>query len=463
MEDILKRQITCVTEKWWNETVRDAIMNGEDIGQCKSKMKDKIRKEVEQILAPYIREGSKIVYYIPSTNRYKARIPKPLISQKKPPTYAKTEDEMWTFLHEYLISSSNFVTIKELYKKVYEKDLNDPDLSSLTADKENLTWRKYIEDSEIAAKPISDITATDIYEFYKDITHGKFFILKYSQKTGKSYKEPFSDTETTRAITRKEMSAIKSLINKIFFEAVKSGIIQVNVSKDVDIKRLKFKDVYNGEKVYNEAQREKILKYCLTEMNPDLSYGIAIAFMFCFDMRIAELSALKWADYDRTNGTIDIYREIVLNKIPGQKSFYTEVEHTKIGEGGGRSQYVTELASYILNRAWKICPDKSPSGYIFTNANGRPIRTSKFNKYLHEACDACKIPYYSSHKIRFSAISRLISNGADLMAVMKSSGHKDNKTTMHYVRDVSDKKENQKYWEITFDGGSDLKKALGIK
>lgn len=64
---------------------------------------EKLKKEVIAKFYPYIREGSQIVYFVPSKNQYKARIPNALRKEGTPiPQCTVTELQMWNNLHKYL-------------------------------------------------------------------------------------------------------------------------------------------------------------------------------------------------------------------------------------------------------------------------------------------------------------------------------------------------------------------------
>lgn len=58
--------------------------------------------------------------------------------------------------------------------------------------------------------------------------------------------------------------------------------------------------------------------------------------MFCLGIRIGELKALRWNDYDAKKGIIYIGKQIVDDKDENGKWCQKEKEHTKGGEGADR-------------------------------------------------------------------------------------------------------------------------------
>ena len=67
---------------------------------------------VTQKLKPYIRKDSKIVYWC-AAGYYKCHVPKALIRQDaKPPQVAKSENDLWLRLYDYLYSNNSDLTVQ---------------------------------------------------------------------------------------------------------------------------------------------------------------------------------------------------------------------------------------------------------------------------------------------------------------------------------------------------------------
>ncbi|MCR4789171.1 MAG: hypothetical protein K5888_11335 [Lachnospiraceae bacterium] len=94
--------------------------------------------------------------------------------------------------------------------------------------------------------------------------------------------------------------------------AVNNEIIDHNVARDVSTKSLKCKIVNNKDKVYTPEERAALFEYLISI--PQNVYTLGIMLMFCLDIRIGELKALKWSDYDESKGQIYIQRQIVDRK-----------------------------------------------------------------------------------------------------------------------------------------------------
>ena len=130
--------------------------------------------------------------------------------------------------------------------------------------------------------PISEIKASDLKQFFKDLTAG-------------------------RVMSRKNFVNIKSIFNVVFDIAVDNDIVTSNLSRNISCKDLKFKAVDNENIRYTDEDRDKILAY-LDGLAEKTGYEYGIELMFCLCVRIGELRALRWSDVDFRKHTISISR-----------------------------------------------------------------------------------------------------------------------------------------------------------
>lgn len=380
---------------------------------------NKLKKEVIERLRPYVRESAKIVYYCPSKKQYKARIPKALIIEEKPvPQCATTEYQIWLKLHNYLYGEeATLETLAELWFAERKQDL---DVSSKTFDRNMNTWNKYFKNNPIVKLPIRKLTANKFYTFYKGYTAG-------------------------RAISRGELGNIKGISNMILDYAVNNEYIDRNVARAVSAKTLKCKIVNNNDKVYTPEERRTLFDY-LVSVPPNV-YTLGIMLMFCLDIRIGELKALKWADYNEKDGQIYVHSQIVARKDEDGKWYQQELDYTKSGEDGDRWLPVTKTAKHILSQLRLLSNNKE---YILINNGGTTIKTNKFNEHLKKYCTACGIRYLSSHKIRFYAVTEQAKAGMPLPSIQYNSGHRCKDTTLGYIRNAENRAICDDKWNAIF-------------
>ncbi|MCR4763104.1 MAG: site-specific integrase [Lachnospiraceae bacterium] len=372
------------------------------------KIKAKERQlRVKEAIAPFIREGSKIVTCDRINSRYKIRIPVALRNDDTEKITARSEAEVYEKAYLYLFGDDNH-TIRALFEQMLSIKKEDLDTSSLTVDRYRQLWEKHYENDSIADRQIAELETPDIKQFFKRVTAG-------------------------RVISRRGFVNIKSILNAIYDVAVDRGIVSLNLSRAVSNSELKFKAVDNSNIRYTDDDRDALLTY-LDAMPDKSDYEYGIILMFCLCIRIGELRALRWDDVDFYRHTIRISREIVLRRNQSGKNRFVEVNHTKGGEHGARVLPLSERAEDVLRL---LREREQASEYILSNKAGQPLGGNKFNQHLERATTAVGIPYLSSHKIRFWSVTALArATGGDIQTVMYAAGHNDKNTTLHYIRAV---------------------------
>lgn len=402
-----------------------AIMSG---GEGVVTIEDMTRKVLVEALtaklAPYTRGGS-IITYIPSKGRFKIRIPSALSPTGKAVEVLHKDDiTCLNRAYEILVGNPDKVTMAALWTDYLAIRKADPDVATSTIERDSYLWAKHCDGQPITQRPVKDLRASEIKAFYKSRTAG-------------------------RAITRKELNNVKSIINSILALAVDRDVMAANPAAAVSTKDLKCKVVHNSDSVYTREERDALLAYLDTQ-EPTL-YVLAISLMFCLDCRIGELKALTWDDYDEDAGTLRIERQFVMRKDslddPDARKHAVLLDHTKGGEGGDRVLPVSPRARRYLQLARRRKPF---SKLILESENGTPLRTNRFNEKLKTYCEAAGIRYLSSHKIRFYAITEQASSGMDLATIQYNSGHRSPQMTLHYLRPQGMAEDQRQHWDAAF-------------
>ena len=403
------------------EHALSAIIAGEDVAYD-TMTKKLLLQLVTEKLAPYTR--GKIINYLPDKGLYKIRIPQALTGSKPLQLYARTEIDVLNRAYTALLGEPKKVTLESLWEEHIAARKADIDVATSTVERELCRWAKYYEGSTIVKVPVQDLRASDFKAFFKGLTAG-------------------------RAITRKELNNVKSIAVSLLALAVDQDVIPYNAAKACDTRSLKCKAVCNRDKAYTHEERDKLLEY-LDSQEASL-YVLAISLMFCLGVRIGELKALTWDDYDPDQQTIHVWREIVDRKgdldDPESQKTATLLDHTKAGEGGDRILPLTPRAQRYLQMARR----RRPFGhFILESERGTPFRTNRFNEKLRQYCAAAGVRYLSSHKIRFYAVTAQAESGMSLAAIQYSAGHKSPQTTYGYMRAQGMADDQREYFDQVF-------------
>ena len=308
------------------------------------------------------------------------------------------------YYHEKPLSQRQRKTIKYLFPlwlETYEVLIEQGHRSIGSLRHYKSDYNKYLAGSELENTDITKITFKDIKKLYADIT-------------------------AHQAITRKSLNNVKTLINQIFDFARDQNIPVIN-THDIHTMDLCCKEVDNEDKVYSDAEREKILRACKEQNDV---YSRCIGLMFCLCVRIGEMKALKWSDVDFENRRIYIHRSMVQIKEDGVYRDHC-VDRTK-GKKKKCNRYenLSDLAIYFLGEQRK---ETAFSEFVFMT-NDHPLLTNMVNRKLKKICESAGVHYLSTHKIRFWAVTAMFDSNLPDYVIQYTAGHADPATTNHYKR-----------------------------
>ena len=327
----------------------------------------------------------------------------------------------------------------EFYKGQYHMDMT---LSELMGE-----WMIFRRD-ETSSKPGTVRKNASVWNVFRKKTLPDGTLLedvKVKTITPKLLYQFFRRLTKDREYTRHAIADLRCVLSGMLAYAVERDIIETNPIRDVDIRRLSYKPLQDkSNDVFTFAEVQKLLAYLEPMDDP---YALAIRLDFNLFARVGEIAGLMWENIDIENRTVYICHQI--NYEPELNDDLTFSEKKMVTENylkgctshGYRTEYLTDEALEVLERARKINPDGK---YVFMPF-GRPIITITFNKRLKKYCEATGIPYHSSHKIRFYVASTAY-NGENLIGISKMMGHSQVNTTLHYLRDAVQSSDCSEYF-----------------
>ena len=149
-----------------------------------------------------------------------------------------------------------------------------------------------------------------------------------------------------------------------------------------------------------------------------------IQFMLSTGMRPGEILALKWQDIDFERKLISVSK----TRLRSPKKNGTVIDGPVKTNAGRRLIDLFPSAINALNGQKKLT---SSHEYIFLNSSQKPFYNHdiigvNFKKILQRSCVKERVLY----NLRHTFASQLISNGADIVYVSKTLGHKDVSITL---------------------------------
>lgn len=298
-------------------------------------------------------------------------------------------------------------TLQQAYKDwmLWRRDIGT---APKTLQENTNEWKRFIQNSSIATKILSDIDNTALEDFYYSIT------------------KDFS-------IDSKRLTNINSVLNGIFKRCVSLKLIPHNPLKDVDMSifRKRCKPKNTSKDNYTLAERSAILEYLASK---DDIYSLAISLSMYLCVRIGELLAIRPEDiYDNSLHLSRAMRTIqhMNDDLTFSNETVTNEERIKGNRDSGfREIPLTEKAMAIIRKTRSLYPDNE---FLFMH-NGKQLRGDAFNRELKKVCDILHVKYRSSHQIRFTVATMLYVNGVPITQLSHLLGHSDTNTTWHYIR-----------------------------
>lgn len=238
--------------------------------------------------------------------------------------------------------------------------------------------------------------------------------------------------------------SILTTVRAIFRHAKRRRIIQdIHEIEDISVKKKPFThtEIAKKQNKFLDAVELKSVLAQLTKLAPRVA--LLIEFMSLTGLRIGELLALRYCDYDEKKATININGTL--------QYFYKNGSDIKRGTPKNiysvRDVTLDARCVKILNSI--ITDNKRQSlwfkgyeeqGYIFTAKRGNPYDMQYINKLLKQVHIEGK--HLTTHIFRHTHISILAELGIPLKAIMQRVGHNDPATTLSIYTHVTQHMKN---------------------
>ena len=369
-------------------------------GSSKKKM---LKKEYEKALEEAGFDLSRI--FKTKDGRYKTKSPKQI---------CKTHYfDVLKSLYDYYYGDKE-LTFEECYQKwlvTYANRVDCDGRSYGTYSRYISDYRRFIEGTRFEKKVITKMKASDIHNFCESIPGSG---EEYSVQTIKN---------------------LKTITNYVFDWAVNNDIVPYNVSRQVNLKDLNFRDEDNYEEIYSDEERKKLLKVVLN--HPEDVIARMFVILFCMPLRLGEVRSIKWSDVDFENHTVYIHREVVKNKKTTEKFRKTICKNHTKGKRKKCNRYIplSKTAEDLFRREYELRTNANEDSFVFSFTNGlNPVSESPVYRHLHKFCDEADITYRTPHKMRFWAVTKMYEAGVDQARIQYTAGHACPSTTDHYKR-----------------------------
>lgn len=296
------------------------------------------------------------------------------------------------------------IKFRECFDSWLKEKLDYGEIQNQTYDKYKVDYARFIKGTDLEYKEVKKIDELYLEDFIKSSIHEK-------------------------KLTAKAYSNMRTLLNGTLIYARKHGytemrvslfFAELNLSSKIFSKRI----VLDKEQVFRQDEELRIEDYIAD--NPDIkAFGVALAFHT--GLRVGELSALKWSDYQGDILTVN-KTEVKYKGEHGE--VVTEVRNYTKGRDGHREVVLNDSARAILDRLRKLTGEYE---YMFTQ-NGERLKSYRFQNKLRWMNKQLKMPQRSIHKIRKTYASKLDAANVGNSVIIQQMGHTDILTTKkHYI------------------------------
>lgn len=323
---------------------------------------------------------------------------------------AVTRDSLIEKLYDALIEQS-LPTLTEAFEEWMRFNLQELFVCGKTLKEYRCEWTKFFKDCSVADKRIDRISPDDMKSVFRTMC-----------KDGN--------------ITKKRFTTARSVLNGIFRHYLEQ--IPYNPLDRINYRELKLNFAVSDKGPENYFEADEVYLIYTEAIKSDDPYCLAIAFACNVALRIGEIRALKYSDYNLSKQTLRIERsarrdfEATIDKdghVCTNRVIHITVPRLKGGcESAARTIDIPSDAAAIIEKAHGQNPD---SEYLFT-FKGRQLSPDTFNRRLKSICEKVKVPYHSSHKMRFFNASRYY-EAFGLSSTSRILGHSTTAQTLHYI------------------------------
>ena len=235
-------------------------------------------------------------------------------------------------------------------------------------------------------------------------------------------------------LSPKTIRNMYNMLHEALRQAVTNKYLSINVSEGVVLPTHQLPTIV----VFKPEEQQAILKACRKER-----LGFAIELDFMTGLRIGELCALKWRDFDFSEKLFTVQRTLqrVQKKTAEihEKSAKTEiVEGETKTKNGKRVIPMTDtmFANLIQHRSRQTFEKLragrgyEDNGYVFANEIGCPIEPSYLRDVYERILKTAGVPHYKFHTIRHTFATRAIENNMPVKVVSQILGHSSVQLTM---------------------------------
>lgn len=356
---------------------------------------------------------------------------------------------------------ATIVMYKDLTKRIFPAighiklcDLRPDHLNSLyielskPSSAKSRSWARYKTDLAAVLKErgltrakLAELSGVQVNAVY-DAVNGK----RVSEHTataiaaalGLKLSDAFLVMTETKTLSTKTILEHHRLISTVLEQALKEGLVAVNVAKRATLPKVERHEVNYFQPEQIGAIREAL------EAEP-LKWKTLVHMLLITGARRGEILGLKWQFVDFERNRVYICNNVLYR---ADRGIYEDTPKT---EKSKRYIYLPHETMQLLReyRAWQRAEIERLDGYyfdrdfVFAQDNGSPMHPDSVTTWLSRFSKRHSLPHINPHAFRHTMASMLYYNGMDSVSISSRLGHSQVSTTANiysHVIEEADKK-----------------------
>ena len=359
------------------------------------------------------------------------------------------------------IKHSTIVRYKELTARIYPalghmklKDIRPDHLNSLYAQlaqpgagagnthaMAKVDIAALLKEKRLTRLELSSVTGLSLKAVYATVKGervGRKVAEAISTALGGSVEDFFSLNTKERTLSGKTIREYHRLIHTVLDQALKEGLVAVNVADRATPPKMEQKDVNYFQPEQVTAIREAL------ELEP-IKWRTLVHLLLITGARRGEILGLKWDKVDFASNQVYICNNVLYSADVGIYEDTPKTERSKryVSLPAETMQLLKQYRVWQNGERLRLGEYYQDQGFVFAQDTGGPMHPDSVTTWLSRFSKRHGLPHVNAHAFRHTMASMLYFNGVDSVSISKRLGHAQVSTTANiyaHVMEAADKK-----------------------
>ena len=359
------------------------------------------------------------------------------------------------------IKHSTIVRYKELTARIYPalghmklKDIRPDHLNSLYAQlaqpgagagnthaMAKVDLAALLKEKRLTRLELSSVTGLSLKAVYATVKGervGRKVAEAISTALGGSVEDFFSLNTKERTLSGKTIREYHRLIHTVLDQALKEGLVAVNVADRATPPKMEQKDVNYFQPEQVAAIREAL------ELEP-IKWRTLVHLLLITGARRGEILGLKWDKVDFASNQVYICNNVLYSADVGIYEDTPKTERSKryVSLPKETMQLLKQYRAWQTRERLRLGEYYQDQGFVFAQDTGGPMHPDSVTTWLTRFSKRHGLPHVNAHAFRHTMASMLYFNGVDSVSISKRLGHAQVSTTANiyaHVMEAADKK-----------------------